>query len=244
MNKTWLVILGILAAGFAVFLLLPQVLPERQPTSEVPAAVEAEPSAVEEVSPTASEAEPADEAGEEPEVEPEPAVEEVPGPAVGYSIDGTIAEAEYAHSTEIAGVEVHWSNDATYLRIGLRAPATGYVAIGFDPIRQMEGANFIVGYVQDGKAYFRDDFGTELTVHMADTDRGGVDNIVSAAGAEWADRTILEFVIPLDSGDEMDKPLAAGDAVTVLLAYHDLQDGFTARHSRRGSGEIQLDAVR
>jgi len=241
MNNTWLIIFGVLAVGFAVFLLLPHLLPEREPAPEVPAVVEVEPDAAEEeaveVEPAAEEetAETAEEA--EPEAEPEVA------PATGYSIDGAIGATEYAHSTVVAGVEVSWTNDATYLRVGLVAPGTGYVAIGFDPVRQMEGANFILGYVEDGKGYFRDDFGTEPTAHMADVDRGGVDNIVSSAGAEWTDRTILEFIIPLDSGDEMDKPLVPGGTYTVLLAYHDLQDGFTARHSRRGTGQIQLDAA-
>lgn len=241
MNNTWLIIFGVLAVGFAVFLLLPHLLPEREPAPEVPAVVEVEPDAAEEeaveVEPAAEEetAETVEEA--EPEAEPEVAS------ATGYSIDGAIGATEYAHSTEVAGVEVSWTNDATYLRVGLVAPGTGFVAIGFDPVRQMEGANFILGYVKDGKGYFRDDFGTEPTAHMADVDRGGVDNIVSSAGAEWTDRTILEFIIPLDSGDEMDKPLVPGGTYTVLLAYHDLQDGFTTRHSRRGTGQIQLDAV-
>jgi len=245
MNNTWLVILGILAAGFAVFLLLPHVLPEPERVPEVPVAVEVEPDTVEEEAAVdESTVEVEEEAAEAVEqAEPEVATEEAPAPAIAYSIDGAIGATEYLHSTEIAGVEVYWTNDATYLRVGLVAPGTGFVAIGFDPVRQMEGANFILGYVKDGEAYFRDDFGIEPTAHMADVDRGGVDNIASSAGAEWADRTILEFIIPLDSGDEMDKPLVPGGTYTVLLAYHDLQDGFTARHSRRGSGQIQLDAA-
>lgn len=244
MNNAWLIILGVLAAGLAVFLLLPHVLPEREVAPEPPAVVDVEPDVVEEgppalTEPTADE----DETEREPTTEPEVAVEEEPVLVTGYSIDGSIGATEYPHRTEVAGVEVFWANDATYLRVGLVAPGTGYVGIGFDPVRRMEGANFILGYVEDGKSYFRDDFGTESTAHMADVDRGGEENIVSSAGTEWADQTILEFIIPLDSGDAMDKPLVPGNSYTVLLAYHDLKDGFSARHGRRGTGEIQLDAV-
>ena len=239
MSKTWLIILGLLATGFAVFLLLPHVLPGREPVLEGPAVVEVEPEMGEGESVAGEPATEEEATGAVEEAEPE----EAPAQAAGYSIDGVIGEDEYRHSTEVAGVAVHWTNTATFLRVGLVAPGTGYVAIGFDPVRRMEGANFILGYVQDGKGYFRDDFGTESTAHMAVIDRGGVDNIVSSAGAEWTDQTILEFVIPLDSGDEMDKPLTPGGTYTVLLAYHDLQDGFSVRHSRRGTGQIQLDAV-
>ncbi len=226
MNNTWLIILGVLAAGLAVLLFLPYVLPDGERADEIPAAV-------------VIEAEEEEEAVEPVAVEPAP--EAAPVFPTMYSIDGAVRTDEYVHSTVVAGVEVYWSNDATYLRVGLVAPGTGYVSIGFDPDRQMEGANFILGYVEDGKGYFRDDFGTEPTAHLADVDRGGTDNIVSSAGNEWIDQTILEFIIPLDSGDEMDKPLVPGGTYTVLLAYHDLQDGFTTRHSRRGTGEIQLD---
>ncbi len=244
MNNTWLIILGALAAGFAVFLLLPYVLPEKESMPEIPAVVDVEPDVAEAEQPAVIEPETVEEETEtDATTEPEFALEEEPVLPTGYVIDGAIGATEYAHSTEVVGIEVYWANDATYLRVGLVAPGTGYVAIGFDPVRQMEGANFIVGYVEDGKAYFRDDFGTELTAHMADVDRGSVENIVSSAGAQWADQTILEFIIPLDSGDVMDKPLVPGNTYTVLLAYHDLQDGFTTRHSRRGTGKIQLDAV-
>ena len=237
MNTTWWGILGVLLAGAAVFLLLPHVLPDPEASEEQPAVVEAEPSVETEVDvqapvePTEEPAEPASAGGDA----------EAPRVVTVYSIDGDIGAEEYPHMAEIAGVEVYWANDATYLRVGLVAPGTGYVSIGFDPVRRMEGANFIIGYVEDGVGYFRDDFGTEPTVHMADVDRGGMDHIVSSAGGEWVDRTILEFMIPLDSSDESDKPLTPGNTYTVLLAYHDLQDGFTTRHSRRGSGEIRLD---
>ncbi len=243
MTNTWLIILGVLVAGLAVFLLLPQFLPEKAPV-ETSAIIDVEPDVTaEEEQPAVTEPE-ADEEETEMEEAPElPVVEEEPAPATGYSIDGAIGSTEYTNSTEIAGVKVYWANDATYLRVGLDAPGTGLVAIGFDPVRRMEGANFILGYVEDGKGYFRDDFGTESTAHMADVDLGGVENIVSSAGAEWADQTILEFIIPLDSGDAMDKPLVPGNTYTVLLAYHDLRDGFATRHSRRGTGEIQLNAV-
>ncbi len=247
MNSTWLIVLGILAAGAAVFLLLPQLFPEQEPTLEIPAVVDVAPNDGEPEPVAAIDGEGDEEdaqASDDAETTDQPPTSAEVSPSItGYSIDGEIGGTEYAHSTEIAGVKVYWTNDAAYLRVGLVAPGTGYVSIGFGPTRRMEGANFILGYVEDGKSYFRDDFGIEATGHIADTDRGGVDNIVSSAGAEWIDQTILEFIIPLDSGDAMDVPMSPGRSYTILVAYHDLQDGFTARHSRRGTGEIQLDTA-
>jgi len=227
MNGTFLIILGVaLIVGIGAWLLL-----FGEPTAEEPVVPD-----VVTTEPVVPEAEP----GAEKTTEEEGA-ESVRAEAPAYALDGKITPGEYAHSTEIIGVAVHWWNDADVLRVGLVSPGTGFVAIGFDPRSQMEGANFILGYMEEGEVYVRDDFGTGPTSHMADTDRGGEENILAAGGVEWADQTIIEFVIPLDSGDSMDKPLIPGNSYEILVAYHALNDGFSVRHSGRGSGEIQLD---
>jgi hypothetical protein len=164
-----------------------------------------------------------------------------PSVPVDFTIDGTISSGEYAHETTVAGVDVYYSNDASTLRVGLVSPGTGFVSIGFDPERQMQGANFIIGAVNEGELTIRDDYGFEPYAHIEDTARGGSDDIIAAAGNEWPDQTVIEFMIPLDSGDPMDKPLLPGHSYTILTAYHSLSDSFTTRHTRRGSGTIQLD---
>ncbi len=159
------------------------------------------------------------------------------------AIDGVIYAGEYAHSTEAAGFEIHWSNDAQTLRVGLISPGTGYLAIGFDPVNRMEGANFILGAVVDGKTIVRDDFGTGPVAHSPDAASGGTNDILEAAGCEANGRTYLEFAIPLDSGDPMDKPLVPGNTYKVIIAFHETSDDFGAWHSRRGSGTITLDPI-
>jgi len=157
------------------------------------------------------------------------------------AIDGIIYAGEYAHSTQATGFEIHWTNDARTLRVGLISPATGYLAIGFDPVNRMEGANYILGAVTDGQLTVRDDFGTGPTSHTPDVAGGGTNDILEAAGSEAGGRTYLEFVIPLDSGDAMDKVLVPGNTYKVVIAYHETSDDFGAWHSRRGSGTITLD---
>jgi len=232
MNNTLLVIIlgvALVAGGIAAWLMLSshdgvtERLEVEEPAISESATVEPEPPAIAEPAPV--------------QTEPVTSVE----PPRLWAVDGVVDVGEYPHSIDVIGVHVSWANDDSVLRVGLESPGGGYVAIGFDPEAQMEAANFVVGYVHEGDAFVRDDFGTSATGHTADTDRGGQDNILSFAGTEWGDHTVIEFVIPLDSGDEMDKPLLPGGTYTILVAYHDLQDGFEARHSGRGSGEITLD---
>ena len=208
-------------------------------TTEIPVATEVESELPEEAAPVAT----SEDSTTEPEEEATEPVIEKPAivAATGYSIDGTIVSGEYAHEMTVAGVDVYWTNDAHHLRMGLVSPGTGYVAIGFDPDRQMEGANFIIGAMHEGELTIRDDYGHEPTSHMEDTARGGEDNIIAADGNQWPDQTVIEFIIPLDSGDVMDKPLIPGHQYTVLVSYHSMFDNLSDRHTRRGSGTLQLD---
>lgn len=237
MSNTLLIILAValVAAGVVAWVLLSPV----DGVTEAPEMTDPEHVYVE---PVTMEPEPAEHDTVVPELPvPEETTPTRPSPL--WAVDGVIDLGEYAHSTDVIDVKVHWANDSNSLRVGLESPGTGYVAIGFDPARRMEGANFIIGYVQEGEVFVRDDFGTGPTDHAPDTERAGQDNILASGGSEWADHTVLEFMIPLNSGDDLDKPLRPGGTYTILVSYHDLQDGFASRHSRRGSGEIQLDPV-
>ena len=241
MGRTILYILiGVSVIGaLAVLLLITPTVNQTNVATEIPTATEIESELPEETAPVATD--------EDTEMEPdeeitEPIVEQpMVAAEIGYSIDGTIVPGEYAHEMTVAGVDVYWSNDEYRLRMGLVSPGTGFVAIGFDPDRQMEGANFIIASMHEGELTIRDDYGHEPTAHMEDTARGGEDNILAAAGNQWPDQTVIEFIIPLDSGDAMDKPLLPGHSYMVLVCYHSMFDSFSNRHTRRGSGILQLD---
>jgi hypothetical protein len=182
----------------------------------------------------------------EPAPTPEPAtlptapVETVPSTPI---VDGIIHTGEYPHAMEAGGFRVYWTNDANVLRIGLFSPGAGYVAIGLDPDRRMQGANFIIGTVRNGRADIRDDYGIASLTHGSDIDNGGTNDILAFAGRELSGQTTLEFIIPLDSGDRFDKPLEPGGTYNVLVAFHNTSDSFSSRHSQRGSGVIRLDDV-
>jgi len=157
------------------------------------------------------------------------------------SVDGVIEPGEYAHEVRVGGMDVFWSNDAELLWMGLSAPATGYVAVGFDPVRRKVGANYIIGYVKDGEAIIRDHVGTRGNLHEADTDVGGTDDLLASDGTEANGRTVLEFVIPLDSGDEKDRPLQPGESYELQTAYQENRDDLISWHSRHGTGSLDLD---
>jgi hypothetical protein len=165
-------------------------------------------------------------------------------PRPAWQADGEIGEDEYRHVLTIGSVEIGWFNDAEYLYAYMDAPTSGWVSIGFDPDNRMQGANFIIGAVVDGELDIMDAWGVTPTGpdHPPDEQLGGRDDIVAAAGVEEDERTLIEFQIPLDSGDAYDKPLTPGGTYTILVAFGSSNDLFSY-HGFRGVGQITLDPV-
>jgi hypothetical protein len=154
-------------------------------------------------------------------------------------VDGQIADGEYLHSAQDmrSRVTLSWRNGLVVLFVALRSPGTGWVAAGFDPVRRMLGANFIMAAVTTEGLVIEDHFGIGVTSHRRDSR----EDILRAAGTVAGGQTIVEFVIPLDSGDAEDKPLVPGRTYTVLLAYHRSATSFTVIHTARGSVQMELE---
>ncbi len=263
MNKTILWILAIaLVAGLAVVLMIPREtplttetmvtgLPDEtapsapaetvpQPTPELPPEPAEMPQTASATAPTETQTASTG-TGEQAAVTETQPVDAGPVETTSDSIDGRVDAGEYSGNVEAGGVQMYWANDADILRVALVSPGTGYVAVGFDPDRGMDGANFILGAVTDGATVSRDDVGTSAFTHAADTSRGGTDDLVAARAAEREGSTTFEFAIPLDSGDPQDRPLSPGATYTVLLSYQSASDRFETKHTQRGSAEITLD---
>ena len=116
-------------------------------------------------------------------------------------------------------MELSWRVVGPDLEVKVSAPTTGWVAVGFDPSRMMRDANILIGYVSGTATVVTDQFGASTVTHRPDTDLGGTEDITVLGGTEAAGRTELHFTIPLDSGDDRDRPLVPGQEYRVILAY-------------------------
>ncbi|MGC9529916.1 MAG: DOMON domain-containing protein [Candidatus Bipolaricaulaceae bacterium] len=145
----------------------------------------------------------------------------------------------YAHhpAEGRTGMELWWRNGLAVMIVGVRAPGTGWVSVGFDPQRMMLGADFVIGAVREGDLIVEDHHGHLPTGHRRDSHEDAL-----AAGGQIADGAVtLQFVIPLHSGDQDDNTLTPGESYTVLLAYHRSSTSLTTRHTSRSSLTITLD---
>jgi hypothetical protein len=105
----------------------------------------------------------------------------------------------------------------------------------------MRGANIIIGYVSGRQVIVEDHYGNRLTSHRPDLELGGSSDVTLLEGSENNGRTEISFRIPLNSGDEYDKPLSAGRETQIIFAWgDDGSDDVTTYHSGRGSFRVEL----
>jgi hypothetical protein len=156
-------------------------------------------------------------------------------------IDGLVEKEEYSNLVYDAstGISVGWTNNEDSIYIALISPGKGWVSIGIDPNSAMRDANFIIGYYDEG-VYISDEYGTSNFVHNPDKNLGGTDDILEYAGSE-TDQTVLEFRLPLDSGDNYDKSLKSGNTYDCIIAYNNNADNFTTKHTRIGNIQITIE---
>ncbi|MFN2364748.1 MAG: DOMON domain-containing protein [Halarsenatibacteraceae bacterium] len=153
-------------------------------------------------------------------------------------IDGVINADEYRGSVETEiGMEVYWNNDEENLYIGLTSPGEGWLAFGFEPTLRMRDASIIIAAFEDGEPELsiESHMGTSPTAH-AETEEDFISNYsgsVTEAGIQ-----VLEFVIPFS--EDFIAEVEEGETYTLILAYHETDKSFSARHTARTAVEIEF----
>jgi len=146
----------------------------------------------------------------------------------------------YQHKISVEQIIFEWALNADSIQVRLSAKTDGWVGIGFNPVQEMKGANFILGFVKDGKADIKDEFGTGMMSHAEDSKLGGKDNITIASGKEENGLTEIAFTIPLNSGDQYDTVIKPAEETTVLLAYDVGMKSFLIKHQYRTALKVNL----
>ncbi len=152
-----------------------------------------------------------------------------------------VSAGEYTHEVQAKKMSFAWKVNGDKLEVKLSAKTTGWVAVGFNPTDDMKGANYILGYVKDGKVTLSDDFGDSSTSHKADDKLGGTEDVTLIGGTEEGGKTTIEFTIPLASADANDGKIDVNADSLVLLAYGPPErDSFKTKHTFRTELKINL----
>lgn len=164
--------------------------------------------------------------------------------SVEWKADGILTDDEYLseYGNPSSAFEIRWNTDGEFIYFGIRANTKGWLAIGLEPESRMNGADMILGMVQNGEAVVSDQFSTGMYgPHIPDTELGGSDDITEYNGREEGGTTIIEFKRPLVTGDEYDNNIS-GDSVSLIWSYSS-DDDFTRKHIARSSSVIDIKIV-
>jgi len=156
------------------------------------------------------------------------------------SMPFTLSANEYQHKLEVKNMQFSWSIEGDLIHVMLSAKTKGWVGIGFDPVKDMKGANIILGFVNDGEFNIQDHYGTKKRSHASDEKLGGKNDVIDPSGSEENGVTTISFSYPLNTGDKFDKPINPEGTNRVLLSYGAGKDSFRNRHPYRTIYDIDL----
>jgi len=178
---------------------------------------------------------------EETAPEPTEKTQEAAEAEIPWTADGVITAGEYTDEATIKTLNLWWRHDGEYLYLAMEGPTQGWISIGIDPSTGMQDADYLFGFVSDGKAQLWDAYGTAPrgANHPPDEELGGSNNIIAFAGVEQDSITRFELQIPLNSGDDYDKVLEPGTTYPIIVALGS-RDEYNGFHNVVGRGELIL----
>ncbi len=153
-------------------------------------------------------------------------------------VDGT-PEGYPGAPFQVAGMEGNMVHDGEAIYLFLQSETGGWLSAGFN--REgggMDGANMIIGFVQEDGARVRNDLGRGKT-HEETTD-----GIIEGVFVEGEEGVALEFSYPLVFPAEPDfnlDSLETGEVYTLILAFQASSQDPDQRHSRWGRLEFSLE---
>ena len=127
-------------------------------------------------------------------------------------------DAGYIYKITIENMTLNWKAGKE-LNVKLKAKTEGWVSIGFNATDGMKDANFIMGYVKDGKATLSSQFGVSKILHKNSEELGDTIHFSNSSGTEKNGETEIIFTIPFKTGSKLDRPIDVNSDTTVLLAY-------------------------
>lgn len=159
---------------------------------------------------------------------------------VAFGFVNGVQAAQYDHEVKDKNCGFAWKVEGDKLAVKMWAQTESWVGIGFNPTDMMKGANFILGYVKDGKVEIDDDFGTGATSHQSDEKLGGTSDVTVVGGSEEGGVTTIEFAMPVKSADKNDTEINVNGDNVVLFAYGVGRDSFKSKHKFRAEYKVNF----
>lgn len=138
-------------------------------------------------------------------------------------------------SAEAEGLTFQWKIQEDHMDCVLTGKTKGWVAVGFNNQPRMNGANIVIGYIENNQVAIRDSYAQG---HHHEKDK--IQNLTKVSGEELGGETILKFTLPLANDKEgQDLLLTPGQPYFLLLAMGN-ENNFKMYHAKRKALKITL----
>jgi hypothetical protein len=178
------------------------------------------------------------------EAAPDPVNDQEDLPMMGrvdqpLTVDGNRDEYP-AEPLQVVGADIYLAHDGNLLYVHVETEVDGWAAVGFNVQGGgMDGANMVLGYLDEGTPSLRDDVGRGRTHSEADVT--AVEDFYLSHGNGLI---VMEFSYPLvfPEGEGYNiSELVPGESYTMIYAQHNSSDDITRQHSNRGAVSFTIE---
>jgi len=122
------------------------------------------------------------------------------------------------------GMTVEWRFLGDEIIFEMRAPHTGWVAIGLNTSENLSGTNLIMAAVDKGMATLSDRTILKPGAHVPVEEAGGTSHVRLISARESADSTEIHFAVKSTATDQRHFALKQGQKFSLLMAYSESDD--------------------
>ncbi|PRP76058.1 ferric reductase-like transmembrane protein [Planoprotostelium fungivorum] len=116
------------------------------------------------------------------------------------------------------GFSIIWSITGDTIHFDMSATTTGWVGIGLNSQNMMQGADMMVGWVDNGNVVLLDQYATGRSLPQNDADNGGANDLTLTGNSSLPNRVSISFSRKLVTQDQHDWKITT-DSLYVLYAY-------------------------
>jgi len=157
------------------------------------------------------------------------------------TVDGKIKPGEYTNHffNKKTGYSLYWRIKGGNIYFGLHSPKKGWVAVGLGGKKAMQDADIYMGYVKNGKTYFKEEWGNTPYSHVPLSSLGEKSVVEKYAGSITPSGVDIEFVRPLKVNEKHVKSIV-NKKMRVIFAFSSAKD-FTTYHGANSRGITEIN---
>ena len=156
-------------------------------------------------------------------------------------VDGKIKPGEYTNHffDKKTKYSLYWRIQDGKIYFGMHSPKKGWVAVGLGGKNAMKDADIYMGYVKNGKTYFKEEWGNTPYSHIPLSSLGEKSVVEKYAGSITTSGVDIEFVRPLKVNEKHIKSIV-NKKMRVIFAFSHAKD-FTTYHGANSRGITEIN---